>query len=40
MGTPAEVLQRVLERLISVIVAARGSAPEFDANEIAADDAS
>jgi adenylate kinase len=39
MGTPAEVLKRILEQLIPVIAAARGSAPEFDGHEISPDDA-
>lgn len=39
MGSPAEVLKRILERLIPVIVAVHGSTEEFDANESTPDDA-
>jgi adenylate kinase len=39
MGTPAEVLKRILEHLIPVIVAARGSAADFGGDEITPDDA-
>ena len=39
MGSPAEVLKRILERLIPVIAAVHGSIKEFDANEITPDDA-
>ncbi|MBC7819888.1 MAG: nucleoside monophosphate kinase [Planctomycetaceae bacterium] len=39
MGTPAEVLKRILERLIPVLIAARSSTAEFDGDEITPDDA-
>ena len=39
MGTPAEVLKRILEHLIPVIVTARGSTAEFGGDEITPDDA-
>ena len=39
MGTPAEVLKRILEHLIPVIVTACGSAAEFGGDEITPDDA-
>ena len=39
MGTPAEVLKRILEHLIPVIITARGSAAEFGGGEITPDDA-
>lgn len=39
MGTPAEVLKRILEHLIPVIVAARRSTAEFDGGEVTADHA-
>lgn len=39
MGTPAEVLKRILEHLIPVIATARGSTVEFGGNEITPDDA-
>ncbi|HLQ46431.1 MAG TPA: nucleoside monophosphate kinase [Planctomycetaceae bacterium] len=39
MGTPAEVLKRVLECLIPVMVSLRGSTGSFDGDEITPDDA-
>lgn len=39
MGSPAEVLKRILERLFPVIAAVIGSAEEFDASKSTPDDA-
>ncbi len=39
MGSPAEVLKRILEVLIPVIVATRGSTDQIDDGEISPDDA-
>lgn len=39
MGSPAEVLKRILEVLIPVIVATRGSTDQIDVGEIPPDDA-
>lgn len=39
MGTPAEVLKRILEHLIPVMVAERRSTVEFDGGELTADHA-
>ncbi len=39
MGTPAEVLKRILEHLIPVIATPRGPAAEFGGDEITPDDA-
>lgn len=39
MGTPAEVLKRILEHLIPVIISPRSATTEFDGDEITPDDA-
>lgn len=39
MGTPAEVLKRILESLIPVIAVAHGSASKFDGDKVTPDDA-